>query len=98
LKDIKVLEQELDKLVQAWTSGDTKGMESIITKSVSEDKRLSPIYDKFIYERNRNMVSKIEDYLKTKETYFVIVGAGHLVGNQGIIEILKGKGFLIEQL
>ena len=98
LKDIKVLEQELDKLVQAWTSGDTKGMESIITKSVSEDKRLSPIYDKFIYERNKNMASKIEDYLKTKETYFVIVGAGHLVGNQGIIEILKGKGFLIEQL
>ncbi len=39
------------------------------------------------------MASKIEDYLKTKETYFVIVGAGHLVGNQGIIEILKGKGF-----
>jgi len=98
LKDIKVLEQELDKLVQAWTSGDTKGMESIITKSVSEDKRLSPIYDKFIYERNKNMASKIEDYLKTKETYFVIVGAGHLVGNQGIIEILKGKGVVFEQL
>jgi uncharacterized protein YbaP (TraB family) len=98
LKDIKVLEQELDKLIQAWTSGDTKEMESIITKSVSEDKRLSPIYDKFIYERNKNMASKIEDYLKTKETYFVIVGAGHLVGNQGIIEILKGKGFVFEQL
>jgi uncharacterized protein YbaP (TraB family) len=98
LKDIKVLEQELDKLVQAWTSGDDKGLESIVTKSVTEDKRLSPIYDKFIYERNRNMASKIEDYLKTKETYLVIVGAGHLVGNQGIIEILKGKGFFVEQL
>ena len=73
-------------------------MESIITRSVSEDKRLSPIYEKILYERNRSMASKIEDYLKTKETFFVIVGAGHLVGNQGIIEILKGKGFLVEQL
>jgi hypothetical protein len=44
------------------------------------------------------MVSKIEEYLKEKETFFVIVGAGHLVGNQGIIELLKGKGFLLEQL
>jgi uncharacterized protein YbaP (TraB family) len=26
------------------------------------------------------------------------VGAGHLVGNQGVIELLKGKGFLLEQL
>ena len=98
LKDIKVLEQVLDRLIQAWTSGDDKGLESIVTKSVTEDKRLAPIYDKFIYERNRNMASKIEDYLKTKETYLVIVGAGHLVGNQGIIEILRGKGFFVEQL
>jgi uncharacterized protein YbaP (TraB family) len=98
LKDIDVLKQELNILIQAWTSGDTKDVESIIRRSLAEDKRLSPIYEKLIYERNRNMASNIEDYLKTKETYFVIVGAGHLVGNQGIIEILKGKGFLVEQL
>jgi uncharacterized protein YbaP (TraB family) len=98
LKDINVLKQELDRLIQTWTSGDTKGVESIVTRSLAEDRRLSSIYEKLIYERNRNMASKIEDYLKTKETYFVIVGAGHLVGNQGIIELLKEKGFLVEQL
>jgi len=98
LKDLNIMEQELDKLTQAWTTGDTKGMESILTRSVSEDKRLSPIFEKLIYERNRKMVSKIEDLLRTKETYFVIVGAGHLVGNRGIIEILKGKGYFVEQL
>jgi len=98
LKDLKILEQELGKLTQAWTSGDTKAMESILTRSVSEDRRLSFILEKLIYERNRKMVSKIEDYLKEKETYFVIVGAGHLVGNRGIIEILQGKGYLVEQL
>jgi len=98
LKDLKILEQELGKLTQAWTSGDTKAMESILTRSVSEDRRLSFILEKLIYERNRKIVSKIEDYLKEKETYFVIVGAGHLVGDRGIIEILKGKGYLVEQL
>ena len=98
LKDLNIMEQELDKLTQAWISGDTKGMETILTRSVSEDKRLSSIFEKLIYERNRKMVSKIEDFLRTKEVYFVMVGAGHLVGNQGIIEILKGKGYLVEQL
>jgi uncharacterized protein YbaP (TraB family) len=88
----------LGKLTQAWTSGDTKAMESILTKSVSEDGRLAFILEKLVYERNRKMVSKIEDYLKEKETYFVMVGAGHLVGDRGIIEILKGKGYLVEQL
>lgn len=98
LKDLKVMEQELGKLTQAWTSGDTKGMESILTRSISEDKRLSFILGKLVYERNRKMTSKIEDFLRTRETYFVVVGAGHLVGDQGIIEILKGKGYFVEQL
>jgi len=98
LKDLKVMEQELGKLTQAWTSGDTKAMESILTRSISEDKRLSFILEKLVYERNRKMASKIEDFLRTRETYFVVVGAGHLVGDQGIIEILKGKGYLVEQL
>ena len=44
------------------------------------------------------MASKIEDFLKTTETLFVIVGAGHLVGEKGIVEILKAKGYVVEQM
>jgi uncharacterized protein YbaP (TraB family) len=98
LKDLKLMGEELSKLIQAWISGDAKGMESLLTKSISEDAGLSSIFDKLVYERNKTMALKIEDFLRTKETYFVIIGAGHLVGDQGIIEILKGKGYLIEQL
>lgn len=98
LRDLSILEQELGQLIKAWTSGDTKSMESILTRSVSEDKRLASIFEKVVYERNGKMASKIEDFLRTRETYFVIVGAGHLVGGRGIIEILKGKGYLVEQL
>jgi uncharacterized protein YbaP (TraB family) len=98
LKDVDIFSQELDKLTQAWISGDLKGLESIMTRGLVEDKRMSFIYEKLILERNKSMASKIEEFLRTKETYFVIVGAGHLVGNRGIIEILKGKGYHVEQL
>ncbi len=98
LKDLNILGQELDKMIRAWTSGDVKAMESLMTKSVAEEERLSSIYEKLVYERNKNMVSKIENFLKTKETYFVIVGAGHLVGSKGIVELLKKDGYRVEQL
>jgi hypothetical protein len=98
LKDLNVLEQELDKMIRAWTSGDTKAMEALMTRSVSEDKRLSSIYEKLVYERNKEMAMKIKNFLKAKETYFIIVGAGHLVGNEGIIELLKRDGYRVEQL
>lgn len=98
LKDLDTLGEEADQLIRAWTSGDTKGIESILTKAVTEDNRMSSIYEKLIFERNISMTSRIEDFLKKEETYFVIVGAGHLVGNKGIVEMLKGKGYLVEQL
>ena len=98
LKDLNILRQELDKLTRAWISGDAKGLESVMTRGVVEDSRMSSVYEKLILERNRNMASKIEDFLRNRETYFVVVGAGHLVGSQGIIEILRGKGYMVEQL
>jgi uncharacterized protein YbaP (TraB family) len=73
-------------------------MESIMTKSITGDRRMSSMYEKLVDERNRNMASRIEEFLRTKETYFIVVGAGHLVGNKGIIEILRGKGYQVEQL
>ena len=98
LKDLSIMEQEIDKLIRAWTSGDAKGMETILLKSLTEDQRLSTVYEKLIYERNRNMVYKIEEFLKNKDTYFVVVGAGHLVGKEGIIELLKAKKYAVEQM
>ena len=98
LKDLHVLGEQASTLVKAWRSGNTGEIESVFTKSVKEDGRLAPIFEKLIDNRNRKMISKIEGYLNTDGTYFVVVGAGHLVGNKGIIEILKSKGYTVEQL
>jgi uncharacterized protein YbaP (TraB family) len=97
-KDMDTLGRDVDKLLEAWASGNTKEIERILTRSVTEDSRLSPIYQMIIDDRNTSMALKVEDYLKMKETYFVIVGAGHLVGEKGIVEILKKKGYQVDQM
>ena len=98
LKDLSALNREADQLLRAWASGDTKSVESILTRTRAEDERISSIYERLIYERNGRMASRIGDFLKSKETSFVVVGAGHLVGKRGIVELLRDKGYLIEQL
>ncbi len=98
LKDLNLLGDEANGLVRAWSTGNANGIESIITKTVREDPRLEAIWKRLLDDRNKGMVSKIEGYLKTGETYFVVVGAGHLVGNKGIIQMLKEKGYSVEQL
>ena len=97
LKDLKIVGQEFNQLFKAWASGDSQGMDSIMMKYMREDRRLSSAYEKLIYERNRNMAEKIGAYLKTKGTYFVVIGAAHLVGEKGIVEILRGKGYRVVQ-
>jgi uncharacterized protein YbaP (TraB family) len=98
LHNLKMMETQADAMVQAWASGDTRTIETFLTKSAVEDRAIAPLYEKLLDERNIKMRSKIEGYLNSRGSYFVIVGAGHLVGESGIIELLKGKDYHADQL
>lgn len=97
LKDLNVLDEETASLVKAWSTGNANQLEAIMTKAIKEDRRLEPIFKRLLEDRNKGMVSTIEGYLKTKESYLVVVGAGHLVGDRGIVRLLKEKGYTVEQ-
>lgn len=98
LKDLDMLEKKTDLLMNSWVSGDSKTMEGLAFEGLKQDYQLQPIYEKLFFERNKKMVSKIEEYFKTKGSYFIVVGTGHLVGDKSITEELKNKGYALEQL
>ncbi len=98
LKEMATLRDEIEELMAAWRGGDAKSMERLVTRTLIESPELRPIYAKLFYKRNREMTARIEQLLKGKQTVFVAVGAAHLVGKEGIIEQLKGKGFTEEQM
>jgi len=98
LKEMATLQDEIEELMAAWRSGDAKTMERLVTRPLVESPELRPIFDKLFYKRNREMTARIEQLLKGEKTVFVAVGAAHLVGKEGIIERLRGKGFTVEQL
>ena len=50
-------------------------------------------------DRNVAMAKKVRRYLKdAKRTYFVVVGAGHLVGEKGLVALLEDPALQIEQV
>jgi uncharacterized protein YbaP (TraB family) len=53
--------------------------------------------DLLLNNRNKNWVTKLDSIMK-KESVFVAVGAGHLVGDKGLIELFKKKGYKVEPL
>jgi uncharacterized protein YbaP (TraB family) len=97
LKEVDDSEKNMDVLLNAWREGDSKVMERLMFKNADDDSRLSRIYEKLFYERNRNMADKIAKMLSQKGTYFIAVGAGHLVGKRGIIDRLSRQGYAVCQ-
>jgi uncharacterized protein YbaP (TraB family) len=98
LRDLATLKEKIEELMTAWRTGDTKAMEALVTRTLNESPEIRPIFDKLFDRRNLEMTAKVEQMLQGKETVFVVVGAAHLVGKKGIIELLRGKGFKVEQM
>ncbi|MEE9524158.1 MAG: TraB/GumN family protein, partial [Thermodesulfovibrionales bacterium] len=97
LTDMDIIGSQLDILIDSWLKGDANTMESILMKSIADRPELRPVYEILINKRNEEMTSKLEHYLATDNSYFVVVGAAHLIGDRGIISLLKEKGYAITQ-
>ena len=55
--------------------------------------------ERFIWSRHPAMMDKITGYLDhTRERYFIAVGALHLAGPRGLVELLRKKGYIVKQL
>jgi uncharacterized protein YbaP (TraB family) len=82
------------KMVDELKSGTWETIE----KEMDDLKRRYPyIYKPLFLDRNAKWLIKIDQYLNTKESEFIIVGYAHLVGQDGLLESLKRKGYKVEQ-
>jgi uncharacterized protein YbaP (TraB family) len=55
------------------------------------------IRDRLLIQRNKNWTSQIEALMKENKNVLVIVGAGHLVGPDSVVDLLKKKGLSVKQ-
>ena len=97
LRDLHRMNTQGEELLRAWKTGDARMIHTLAFSDDDGGGRISRIYDKLLYERNRTMSSMIEGFLKAKETCFVVVGAAHLIGKKGILETLRKKGYTVQQ-
>lgn len=95
LSEIDQMENELNRLLSAWETGDIQTLEGIINRCFLDYPKQ---YKTFITDRNKAWVRQLTRMLNSGETHMVVVGAGHLPGDEGVINLLKKQGFSVEQL
>lgn len=84
--------ETFQKLLQLYDTQNIEGMQSMM----QEDKNLttSKHKDKMLDDRNKNWIPKIEEYSKEQPTFYG-VGAAHLAGENGVIELLRKAGYTV---
>lgn len=98
LTELPKLKESMEKIWATWQAGDAKGMYDEVLRPYRENKDFRALIEKSFDERNVTMTEKIEKFLKEREPYFVLVGAGHLVGDKGIVHLLESKKYKVEQV
>jgi uncharacterized protein YbaP (TraB family) len=94
LKDLDISAQLADDMMAAWQHGEADDLYEILFESFADH---PGIEDRLLTRRNQDWLPQIEKMLKTPKITMVIVGAGHLIGPEGLVELLKQKGYDVKQ-
>jgi uncharacterized protein YbaP (TraB family) len=86
---------ETQSVVSAWRAGDSTRLAALLG---DEYKSFPALYRTLVSDRNKRWVPQIEKLLKARDNYFVVVGALHLVGDGGLLELMRRDGFKAEAL
>jgi len=89
------LSREVGDMVRAWQRGDTTWFAAEMATEFGKDPAL---YQSLLGARNRKWIPKIEALLDDDKNYLVIVGTGHLVGRDSVIDLLQKDGIGATQL
>jgi len=99
LDELSTMNDEFDDMLNYWKYGDHKKLNELtIVEPLQKHPELEPIFERLFFARNRRMTDRIAGFLESKQTYFVIVGAGHLIGSSGILQLLRKRHYSVKQL
>jgi uncharacterized protein YbaP (TraB family) len=89
LDELHESEHETDALLAAWRNGDTQRLAALLSEEYAE---FPELFSALVTERNKRWLPQIERFLKDDRDYLVVVGALHLVGKDGLLELARRDG------
>ncbi len=85
---------EMEKITEMYLQQDINSMVGSIEEEGSE---FAGYEDLFLHNRNKNWIPRMAEYMNESRTFFA-VGAGHLAGRLGVIQLLEDEGYTLTPL
>lgn len=96
LDDLRELPRVLNEIIAAWRAGNIAQIDALMLRDIR--KKYPAIFKSLLADRNTAWLGTLDNLLKTPEVEFVLVGAGHLAGPEGLLALLKTRGCKVEQV
>lgn len=93
LDDADTAADKLRQMVGAWYAGDLAKLDELNNADFRD--KYPDLFQILVVKRNQNFTTQIEEMLKGEGVSFVAVGAGHLVGKDGVPAMLQKQGYKV---
>jgi uncharacterized protein YbaP (TraB family) len=94
IDSFSVYKKEFDDMLSSYKDQRLDSMQTMLSQS---EFGAGEYEDLLLNDRNKNWVAQLNTIMK-KESVFVAVGAGHLIGEMGLINLLRKAGYKVEPL
>ena len=94
LKDLEVVNELAADLVKFWKTGNANGLHGLLYRSFKD---YPDIHDRLLIQRNKKWVEEIEVLMQENKNVLFVVGVGHLVGPESVVDLLRKKGYRVKQ-
>lgn len=91
-------EDSLNKLADAWYRGDEQALNELVFSSFRERELGQKLYRYIFVERNKQMLKAIDTYMENSQKIFLVVGIGHILGNDGLATLLEERGYKVTRV
>lgn len=96
LEELDAYGAQIEAAFELWSNGDARGIDRLLVASMQSE--YPDLFRRLFADRNRAMTDRLLELAKVPARYFVVVGAGHLVGDRGIVALLAQRGVVSQQL
>lgn len=88
-------QDEVGGILDAWRAGDE---DALVALSMESYEGSDEVYERIIVARNRAWLPHIEAMVADGRTHFVAVGSMHLIGPDGVVTMLRERGYRVDAL
>lgn len=96
IQEVEKVQVIMEDLIKFWRAGDEVEIDEYISENMR--KEFPKLYKRLIIDRNRDWIPHLETLMDSGKRTLVIVGVGHLVGKESVINLLKSKGYKIKKM